>query len=271
MSGQRRHDIMLDGGGVVQEYNQEWARLQERGKPPRRRAPSCQAMIGPTVVEIMWIPPVPRATATVMATIRAMTARMPPAGPCSPWDPVESMAPGLPWMNLVVPSLAGFGLGSAGRRHCGVLGLERPRAVLATFGGQPDQPPAGGSSPRRPPPPSVGVATVTTSVPIRATALSYVGMRTTSAKHHHDGRQVPLRESSSPNQLNRVPPTDFKLNMSRYVDTTEPVEAIPFGGGPGPATRGGAPAGRGRGQDGRALGGDEAYPATLAFYGHKIL
>ena len=43
---------------------------------------------------------------------------------------------------------------------------------------------------------------------------------------------------------------DFNLNISRYVDTTEPVAVMPVGGGLGSTAGGGNPARRGGGPDG---------------------
>ena len=40
--------------------------------------------------------------------------------------------------------------------------------------------------------------------------------------------------------MEEIEGNDFNLNISRYVDTTEPVEVMPGGGGSGPTTGGGA-------------------------------
>ena len=56
--------------------------------------------------------------------------------------------------------------------------------------------------------------------------------------------------------LDEIQSNDFNLNISRYVDTTEPGGGDVRGGGPGPTAGGGAQPGRGGGQDGRVAGGD---------------
>ena len=56
--------------------------------------------------------------------------------------------------------------------------------------------------------------------------------------------------------LDEIQGNDFNLNISRYVDTTEPVEVMSGGGGPGPTAGGGAAPGRGGGPHGPTAGRD---------------